>query len=935
MVRARLSLAALMALLACASLSSAQIRVEAIPGRPFGVGRITVPLAAEDANAAQLTPRLTLSDADGRLLYPAIERGRFREIVGGLLGAGGDNALPGQATAWFLFTGDAPLRVTFHTPIAHTVDITPRAARGRQHERMLAQWWREYQGAAERRAAAGEVPPLFDAYLTTMLSQRLPLPAERPNAAARTPDDSSRLPQRTLDLLLGVEKLRGEMLRDMLLRADEAPEEATEPLPPEIDWSSFAARPTPADVTIEPIAMRVPMECFYVRFGKFSNYLWLDNLTQDYGGDLANMLAMRGHDLRLGERTQTQLCLRKNKLAQYVGDQVIADVALIGRDIYTHEGAAIGMLFQARNTKLLGNDLTTTRASIFKEEAGRGATHETIKIAGRDVSFLSTPDNRLRSFHAIDGDFHLVTTSRAMVERFFEAGAGKGALGGTEEFHHARQMMPTDRNDTIFVYFSSALFQSLVGPQYQIELARRLQSATEIELLYLARLAAQAEGYSGDSIKEMSEAGFLPRAFGHRPDGTKLVIEDGRIFDSVRGARGSYTPIPDMKLGALTRREAARLAQLGEYLETQWPGMDPLMVGIRRFKLNDQGLERIHIEANASPFDEKKYGWLTSMIGPPATARVLPAPGDVIHLQAFLQGTPLDASAPPYHMFLGVQDHLPLGELKTDSLIQILRVLRTTPGYLGAWPRPGSLDRLPLGLGGRPDEFGFARMPFGIWRRTLGPWSALSFDPQLLANVTEQLEVEDTDNPAQMRIHVGDVGQTKLSAWVDAMYYERARQTSVANAALLQHVVQQFRVTPAKARTVVEEIIDGRLVDVLGGEYAPVTYRDGAILWQSDAWPREVGRPPAEYRAPLLEWFRGLDADLTKSEGRLAVRAQLDMQRKKPEPEQLQLPSFNLPNLFGDFGKTSKPKADKPKVPVPKAEDLPPPQPANQGARDF
>jgi uncharacterized OsmC-like protein len=27
------------------------------------------------------------------------------------------------------------------------------------------------------------------------------------------------------------------------------------------------------------------MECFYIRFGKFSNYLWLDNLTEEYGGD--------------------------------------------------------------------------------------------------------------------------------------------------------------------------------------------------------------------------------------------------------------------------------------------------------------------------------------------------------------------------------------------------------------------------------------------------------------------------------------------------------------------------------------------------------------------------------------------------------------------------------------------------------------------------
>ena len=42
---------------------------------------------AADANAAQYMPRLMLTEADGRVLYPAIERGRFREIVGGLFGA--------------------------------------------------------------------------------------------------------------------------------------------------------------------------------------------------------------------------------------------------------------------------------------------------------------------------------------------------------------------------------------------------------------------------------------------------------------------------------------------------------------------------------------------------------------------------------------------------------------------------------------------------------------------------------------------------------------------------------------------------------------------------------------------------------------------------------------------------------------------------------
>ena len=77
-----------------------------------------------------------------------------------------------------------------------------------------------------------------------------------------------------------------------------------------------------------------------------------------------------------------------------------------------------GMLFQASNTKILNNDLSQQRQRALDRAKANGATAQTLKIAGREVSFFSTPDNRLRSFHAVDGDFHLVTTSRAMVERF-------------------------------------------------------------------------------------------------------------------------------------------------------------------------------------------------------------------------------------------------------------------------------------------------------------------------------------------------------------------------------------------------------------------------------------------------------------------------------------------------------------------------------------
>lgn len=91
----------------------------------------------------------------------------------------------------------------------------------------------------------------------------------------------------------------------------------------------------------------------------------------------------------------------------------------------------------------------------------------------------------------VDGDFHLVTTSRAIVERFLEVSQNKGAgsLGDSDEVSATRSLMPIDRQYASFIYLSDVFFQNLVSPQYRIEMCRRLQALGEIELVHVARLA--------------------------------------------------------------------------------------------------------------------------------------------------------------------------------------------------------------------------------------------------------------------------------------------------------------------------------------------------------------------------------------------------------------------------------------------------------------
>jgi len=373
-------------------------------------------------------------------------------------------------------------------------------------------------------------------------------------------------------------------------------------------------------------------------------------------------------------------------------------------------------------------------------------------------------------------------------------------------------------------------------------------------------------------------------------------------------------PIPDVAVQGVTRDEAARLAELAQFSAAGWRQMDPLLVGIRRFALDRQGQERLVIDAHLSPFAEQKYGWLTSLLGPPTRTKISPAEGDILTVQAVVKGGLLVPTIPPHHLFLGVQDMDPLADRPGTGLLPSLLALRSAPGYLGAWPKPGFLDLLPLGLGGGPpDANGYSALPLGVFRRQWDAFSALAFDPNVLAQVTLQLAVAEAEDDAQVRVRVGDVSQAKVQSWVNSLAYSRARQASVGNVKLLHSLSQQLGVPRQDALEAAEGLLDAKLLCSLGGEYQ-LTETPGQVpLWTSNRWGTTTADGAAEdYLAPLLTWFRGLDADLTMYDSRVVLHATLDMQRKATEPK-IELPFFN--NLFGG-GKPS-PAAKPPAVPPP------------------
>ena len=376
-------------------------------------------------------------------------------------------------------------------------------------------------------------------------------------------------------------------------------------------------------------------------------------------------------------------------------------------------------------------------------------------------------------------------------------------------------------------------------------------------------------------------------------------------------------PVPDVRLDGVTAEESERCVRRTAFYASNWKQMDPIMVGVKRYALEVKDRERIVIDAHVAPLEETKYGKVLSVLGPPVSQEISPAQGDIAFVQAALRGGLLRPGVPVHHLFVGIQDAVPTSDLKFDSLLKSLQILRSTPGYLGAWPKPGFLDILPLRLGGgQPDAYGYSLLPLSLWRRQWGEFSALSFDRATLDAATPQLEPVAAESPAQIRLAVGDLSQAEFRQWVNAMNYYRSAQASRGNTRLMHALSTQLGAPRAAARETAESLLDAKLACPLGGEYELDTVADGLEAWVSTAGDGSSA-PPEDYQAPLLNWFRGVQAELLKSSGQIVVHAELDMQRHPKAPE-IKLPLFNL---FGGKGagkkkstpkKTdSKPKTDK------------------------
>jgi hypothetical protein len=491
----------------------------------------------------------------------------------------------------------------------------------------------------------------------------------------------------------------------------------------------------------------------------------------------------------------------------------------------------------------------------------------------------------------------------------------KTSLGASSEFRHARAIMPLSRGDTVFVYLSDVFFRNLTAPHYRIEMARRLQSVADIELVQLAKLAAAGEGKPGDSIDALIRGNFLPPDFGPLPDGSRMILAEGEVRDNLRGWRGSYLPIPDMPVDKVTAFEAAEYGRFADYYRAEWGRMDSMLVGMARKPL-PENRERVTVDVMMTPFAPQHFEKLRQYAGPPDDKRLAPVPGD---LAAF------DAVLTNQRLFGGLRDFGPPPSVQFGRLMPLGRMRDWLVGYIGCTGELGFLKFLNIGFP-PPDPEGFStEWLTGGWRRIFGPFTVFSFQPEVLAEVTPQLHFEPAERPAQFRLRIDDLTNSRIMPLANGWAYNRTRETSLNNLRLMQALDQQLHVPPASCKEAAEFLLDAKLICPLGGQYvykknsplpmaeepgvraadqnSPLPKGEGpgvradGLNNSNDSSPAAFGRwtstaletqpppgsllqsaAPPNFQAPPLNWFRGLDLEATMNEKNLSAHAEVIMQ---------------------------------------------------------
>jgi hypothetical protein len=894
----------------------ANIGVESFAADPFSVALIELQYEPGQGPIIYPDQALFLDSTDQRAHYIAFD----------VLYQQRDNEptmMVERLRAFFLLRGSDSCQVSLSTAGAalfETKDVQPIQDSGR-HGEMLSEWWKHFSVIP---TSYGSEQKELKESLLDILARRLQLPGPWPSIAKieKAVNETSLEHQfeRGIGMLFGIESVRLAMRVDTALNQPGSLEKANLPIPVRPVLRSVEIPPASTSTWIEPIAMHVPAECFYLRTGSFANYRQFRQFMLGWGGSLNDIVSSGSVSHQSRERIEGQLGLAPDQIKTGEIDKFIADMAIIGCDPMFDDGASVGVLFQARDSNGLAGVLKLQRNQVrlrVPESEERRVT-----VDGHNVSFLTSKNHSVRSFYAIAGDFHLVTNSYHLVSRFFQASVGTGSLGKLNEFRYARdqanQIGERNRQQPLaMLYLSDPFFQNLISPHYRIEMSRRQQAAQELRRCQLALLVAKAENIDAVTIDQLVDSRLLPSGFGTRPDGTYPILENGQVRDSRRGASGYFLPIPDMPLQKATQTEVNSYQQFMAQYNQEWRRVDPVTVVFSRAESDKDGFQQIGLDIIITPYAQQHYALLSQHLSNASDQRVVPLNDDLVSLDTSIQ--PAQGLSGSHLLYLGLRDNdLPFA-FKHGQIELIDRSDRSSYAKINSYAAisPPSTDALQLLAAAfrrvqRPEDVqeiqpkrteaalpraggtgGYGLLHFfvpyvilksvdaikyGSFVTSDSTWMVASAERSLRQDVLKEIDQEHIPSSPQVRLRVKSLANTKAEPYIQAYTYLASRKASSENSRFLNDVTSWLHLPIAESRDPVETVLGGRLRCPLGGDFG-LRDSDGHSYWAGTLWPEESyfteTETPPFWKFAFLDWLRGLD--LRFNINQTTLRAQIDM----------------------------------------------------------
>jgi hypothetical protein len=328
------------------------------------------------------------------------------------------------------------------------------------------------------------------------------------------------------------------------------------------DWSKEIEGLAPE---LDPLARWIPDDQHALFLPTFAALIELVDELEAHGGELWTIAEPRAESSGLREFYERQLCLPLDERARALGGLAIRSVAVTGSDPYLRSGTDVCVLFESDRPELLA---AFVRGEMQRAlQATPAAAAEDFDVSGLPVHGVSSPDRELFAYLTqLDGRTLAVTNSMVQLRHLAELEGGTTAplsLAPEYVFFRARYVRGADEERALLV-LTDATIRRWAGPRLRIAASRRTRAAAWFADAQCAALADED----------------VPRTL---PDGSELLVEDGRVRSPRWGSTRWSTPLSELDLGRASADEAQAYGRFRERYERDWrDAFDPIALRLSR-----------------------------------------------------------------------------------------------------------------------------------------------------------------------------------------------------------------------------------------------------------------------------------------------------------------------------------------------------------------